>query len=199
MQKTCRNVKKTRLFKLILMALLILVGIGLILKTIKNERDQENTKIQNTTPFATQTFQPQKKLNKVIKVIDGDTIVIEIENKHETVRLIGIDAPETVDPRKTIQCFGKEASNKAKEMLNNKSVFLEADSTQGERDKYQRLLRYVFLQDRTNFNKLMIEQGYAHEYTYKSNPYKYQKGFKKAEKEARENKKGLWAENACAM
>ena len=165
MQKTCRNVKKTRLFKLILMALLILVGIGLILKTIKNERDQENTKIQNTTPFATQTFQPQKKLNKVIKVIDGDTIVIEIENKHETVRLIGIDAPETVDPRKTIQCFGKEASNKAKEMLNNKSVFLEADSTQGERDKYQRLLRYVFLQDRTNFNKLMIEQGYAHEYT----------------------------------
>ena len=129
---------------------------------------------------------------KVVRVIDGDTIKVLINNKEETVRLIGIDSPETVDPRKPVQCFGIEASNKAKEILNNQTVRLESDPTQGERDKYGRLLRYVFLLDRTNFNKLMISQGYAHEYTYKGNPYRYQLEFIQSAKEARENNKDLW-------
>ena len=96
-----------------------------------------------------------------------------------------------------MQCYGKEASDKAKEVLTDKSVSLEADPTQGERDKYNRLLRFVFLEDGTNFNKLMINEGYAHEYTYQSNPYKYQEDFKNAETAAREGKKGLWADNVC--
>lgn len=132
----------------------------------------------------------------VTKVIDGDTIQVVINGKNETLRLIGIDTPETVDPRKPVQCFGKEASAKAKSLLSNKSVRLEADPTQGERDKYQRLLRYVFLEDGTNFNKLMINEGYAHEYTYNT-PYKYQLEFKQAQKEAEASKAGLWADNAC--
>ena len=152
-----------------------------------------------TTPSATKTpaETPKQELYKVIKVIDGDTVNIEINGKSETIRLIGIDSPETVDPRKPVQCYGKEASEKAKETLTGKSVSLEADPTQGERDKYNRLLRFVFLSDGTNFNKLMISEGYAHEYTFQSNPYKYQEEFINAEKEARENKKGLWADNAC--
>lgn len=133
---------------------------------------------------------------RVTKVIDGDTIQVVIDSKKETIRLIGIDSPETVDPRKQVQCFGKEASVKAKSLLSDQSVKLESDSTQGERDKYQRLLRYVFLEDGTNFNKLMISEGYAHEYTYNM-PYKYQSDFKQAQKEAEENKRGLWADNAC--
>ncbi|MBI2613319.1 MAG: thermonuclease family protein [Candidatus Levybacteria bacterium] len=133
----------------------------------------------------------------VTKVIDGDTIQVDIYGKNETLRLIGIDTPETVDPRKPVQCFGKEASAKAKSLLSNKSVRLEADPTQGERDKYQRLLRYVFLEDGTNFNKLMISEGYAHEYTYNT-PYKYQLEFKQAQKDAEMNKLGLWADNACS-
>lgn len=137
-----------------------------------------------------------KKLNKVLTVIDGDTVDIEIDGKKETVRLIGMDSPETVDPRKPVQCFGKEASDKAKETLTGKMVSLESDPTQGERDKYNRLLRYIFLEDGTNFNKLMISEGYAHEYTYQT-PYKYQEEFKKAQKEAEDNKRGLWADNAC--
>ena len=79
-----------------------------------------------------------------------------------------------------------------------RGAFAEPDPTQGDRDKYGRLLRFVFLLNGINFNKLMISQGFAHEYTYKSNPYKYQGEFVAAEKEAREGKKGLWADDACA-
>ncbi len=138
----------------------------------------------------------QSGLYAVSSVIDGDTIQVVIDGKKETLRLIGIDTPEAVVPRKPVQCFGKEASAKAKSLLSGKSVRLEPDPTQGERDKYQRLLRYVFLEDGTNFNKLMISEGYAHEYTYNT-PYKYQAEFKQAQKEAEASKLGLWADNAC--
>ncbi len=128
---------------------------------------------------------------KVLRVVDGDTIDIDIIDKKERVRLIGIDTPEIVDPRKPVACFGKESAEKAEQVLNNQLVFLEKDETQGEKDKYQRLLRYVFLEDGTNFNKLMISQGFAKEYTYKI-PYKYQSEFRMEEKEAKDGKKGLW-------
>lgn len=134
---------------------------------------------------------------KVDLVVDGDTIKVLLNGKIEAIRLIGIDTPETVDPRKPVQCFGREASNKAKEILSNKTVYLENDPTQGERDKYQRLLGYVWLDENTNFNKLMISEGYAHEYTY-AVPYKYQAEFKQAEKEAREGNKGLWSPSTCS-
>lgn len=134
---------------------------------------------------------------QVVKVVDGDTFDINIEGQTERVRLIGIDTPETVDPRKSVQCFGKEASNKAKEILTNQFVVLEADLSQGDRDKYNRLLRYAFLPDGTNFGLYMISEGYAHEYTYKF-PYKYQSEFKAAEISARENNKGLWSPNTCS-
>ncbi len=127
----------------------------------------------------------------VDRVVDGDTIEVNLNSKKEKVRLIGVDTPETVDPRKTVQCFGKEASSFTKNSLENKTVMLESDPTQGDRDKYQRLLRYIFLEDGTNFNKMLIQQGYAHEYTYRY-PYKYQAAFKLAQKDAMENNWGLW-------
>jgi len=136
-------------------------------------------------------------LYQVVHVVDGDTIQVDINGSKETIRLIGVDTPEVVDPRKPVQCFGREASNKTKEILIGKKVRLESDPTQSNRDKYQRPLRYVFLEDGTLFNKLLIEQGYAHEYTYQSNSYRYQLEFKTAEKDARENKRGLWAEDIC--
>jgi len=139
-----------------------------------------------------------QEVARVLRVIDGDTIEVALNNKKEIVRLIGIDAPEVVDPRKTVECFGRKAGEKAKEMLIGKTVTLESDSTQGDRDKYGRLLRYVFLDD-LNFNKFTISEGYAHEYTYQSNPYKYMKEFKKAGEEAWEEKKGLWDKNACEI
>ena len=132
----------------------------------------------------------------VVSVTDGDTFKVNINGKIETVRAIGIDTPETVDPRKPVECFGKEASNKAKALLTNKSIKLEPDPTQGDRDKYGRFLRYAWLEDGTFFNKQMIADGYASEYTYKV-PYKYQQEFKAAEAQAKAVKVGLWADDAC--
>lgn len=134
----------------------------------------------------------------LVKVVDGDTITVSVNGKNETIRIIGIDTPEVVDSRKTVECFGKEASDFAKVTFeNNKTVLLESDPTQGERDKYQRYLRYVWIDGgKTDFGKLMIDGGYASEYTY-SLPYKYQQLYKQAEKAAREANKGLWLDDAC--
>lgn len=142
-----------------------------------------------------QTVDPNQPVD-VVKVVDGDTVDVSIAGKTERLRLIGIDTPETVDPRVPVQCFGVEASNKAKELLEGKKVKLEADPVQGERDKYDRLLRYVYLPDGQSFNKLMISEGYAYEYTYQT-PYKYQAEYKQAQKDAEANKRGLWADKVC--
>lgn len=153
-----------------------------------------------TPPQASALLVPtvaKRILYKVLKVTDGDTINVEIDGKSNAIRLIGIDTPETVDPRKPVQCYGKEASDEAKELLSGKSVSLEDDATQGDKDKYNRLLRYIYLEDGTSVNKYMISEGYAHEYTYQSNPYKYQAEYIEAQRLAREGKKGLWADNVC--
>ncbi len=150
----------------------------------------------NEDEIANENIEESTEAYRVIKVIDGDTLDVSLEDRTERLRLIGIDTPETVDPRKKVQCFGKEASNKAKELLSGQFVSLESDESQGERDKYKRLLRYVFLPDGTNFNLYMISEGYAHEYTY-DEPYKYQFDFKQAEATARENSKGLWNSGTC--
>ena len=153
--------------------------------------------IEQYETATTNTETPSYEWYPVVKVIDGDTSTISINGKSVTLRLIGLDTPEIVDPRKPVQCFGKEASAKAKQILSGTSVRIETDPSQGTLDKYGRTLAYVFLPDGKNFNELMIAEGYGHEYTYNL-PYKYQAEFKQAEKSAREEKKGLWADGACA-
>lgn len=144
-----------------------------------------------TTPaFAENTY-------PVIRVVDGDTLAVLMDGEQVTLRLIGLDTPETVDPRKPVQCFGKAATDMAKELLTGKTVRLEFDASQGTVDKYGRTLAYIFLADGTLFNEYMIALGYAHEYTYNL-PYKYQTEFRAAESRAREEKKGLWADDTCA-
>jgi endonuclease YncB( thermonuclease family) len=137
------------------------------------------------------------ELFDVVGVTDGDTIKVSLNGKIETIRLIGIDTPETVDPEKPVQCFGKESSDKAKELLIDKKVKLESDSVQGERDSYGRLLRYVFLEDGTFFNKKMIEDGFAREYNFQGNSGKYQTEFKEAEISAKNAKRGFWSPETC--
>lgn len=132
----------------------------------------------------------------VVKVVDGDTITVQINGVKQTVRLIGIDTPETVDPRKPVQCFGRDASAKTKELVMGKNVRLEADPTQSNLDKYKRLLRYVYLEDGSLVNKVLIEQGYAHEYTYDI-PYQFQSEFRIADQQARESQLGLWNPQNC--
>ena len=131
---------------------------------------------------------PQEEAYSVVKVIDGDTIKLE---NGEVVRYIGIDTPETVHPSKPVQCFGKESSDKNKELVEGKLVKLEKDIT--DRDKYGRLLRYVWVGD-LFVNDYLVRQGYAYAYTYPPD-VKYSNQFVEAQKEARENNRGLW--NLC--
>lgn len=182
----------------IIAIIFLFVGSAWANSFIHLSQSQSKTEIKSgIKPLATtENKENTKTYYTVAEVIDGDTFRVDINGTIQKVRLIGMDSPEVVDPRTIVQCFGQEASNKAKEILNNKKVALESDSTQGDKDKYNRLLRYAFLEDGTNFSQYMIREGYAHEYTYQV-PYKYQSEFKQAEKDVRDAGKGLWASNTC--
>ena len=160
-------------------------------------------------------------LYPVVHDIDGDTIVADVGGHEITVRLIGADTPETVDPRKPVQCYGPEASAEAKRIfgvrINSEatttgvSVYLEKDPLKGDYDKYGRLLAYVRLpQDIVSasgtgtgvasitdlYNEYMIMRGFAREYTYLNQPYAYQDQFKTDELAAKKARVGLWG--ACS-
>lgn len=134
---------------------------------------------------------------KVIKVDDGDTIEVSSGHGKVRVRMMGVDTPETVDPRRPVQCFGKEASAYTKQSLRGQVVRLESDSLAGDKDKYGRLLRYVYLPDGTLYNQRLIAEGYAHEYTYQNQHYDRQTELKQAEREAQQKQRGLWSPTAC--
>ncbi len=157
---------------------------------IQNKIDIKPTEIITSIPTV------NSELFLVTKIIDGDTLMIDINGKEQAVRLIGIDTPEVKDSRKTVQCFGTEASEEARQLMENKKVKLEADITQTDKDIYNRLLRYVYLEDGTLINKKLIEEGFGFEYTYKI-PYKFQTEFKDAQKMAESKKVGLWADGVC--
>lgn len=131
----------------------------------------------------------------VVSVVDGDTVKVRMSGRLESVRLIGIDAPETNAPGRPVQCFGPEATAKAKDLLAGKAVRLEYDESQGRRDRFDRLLAYAWVDD-VLYNEWVIRQGYAREFTY-SAPYRYQTTFKAAEAEARAAGRGLWAAETC--
>ncbi|KXK25991.1 MAG: Thermonuclease precursor [candidate division WS6 bacterium OLB20] len=126
----------------------------------------------------------------VLEVIDGDTVRIEYEDKPVTVRLIGIDTPETKHPQKGVECFGPQAAAFLTTLLSDQNVTIELDESQGIYDRYSRLLAYLWLGD-TMINELMVSEGYAFEYTYNL-PYRYQGRFMDAQRSAREQKRGLW-------
>lgn len=132
----------------------------------------------------------------VVRVVDGDTVDVAIGGEVERVRLIGIDTPETVRPNTPIECFGKQASAFTGQLLGGQTVAIEADPSQDSRDKYGRLLAYLWLADGRMANMELVAGGYAYEYTY-DQPYKYQAQFRQAQREAQAAQRGLWAPGAC--
>lgn len=129
---------------------------------------------------------PNASAQLVQRVIDGDTIAIQGVG---TVRLIGVDTPETVDPRKLVEYFGHEASAFLRTLVQSKIVKLEYDFPR--RDKYGRTLAYLYLPDGTFVNAEIVKQGYGHAYT--AFPFRYLEEFRAYEKEARAANRGLWA------
>ena len=126
----------------------------------------------------------------VVRVIDGDTIRVRVQGQEHTVRLIGVDTPETVHPTEAAQHFGAEASAYTKAALEAKTVTLEADPTGDTRDRYGRLLRYVHL-DGQNFNARLIREGYGH--AIRRFRYSLKAQFIRLEDSARKAGRGLWS------
>ena len=129
---------------------------------------------------------------KVVRFSDGDTIAVDMNGKSETIRMIGVDTPETHDPRKPVQCYGPAASAFTKNIISSKGsqVRLAADSLSSNRDRYDRLLRYVYLQDGTLLNEKLIRDGYG--FYYPHFPFTKSKDFEAAQNEAKSAFRGLW-------
>ena len=131
----------------------------------------------------------------VLEVIDGDTIRVSLpDGTVEKVRLVGIDTPETKDPRKPVECFGQEASEHLTNLLDGRVVTLQRDQTGDNRDKYARLLRYVFLSNE-DINIRMVKDGYA--YAYTTYPFDKKTAYIAAQAEAKATLRGLWAADTC--
>ncbi len=183
--------KKT-LLKTPVLLFVFLLGGGLILASLMPTKTSKPDLPESTiSPLPTNTPPTAKTATaKVKRVIDGDTIELETGQK---VRYIGIDTPETVDPTRPVACFGKEATNFNRQLVEGKFVKLEKDVS--ETDKYQRLLRYVYidLPDRGQVmvNEELVKEGFAFSLTYPPD-VKYQERFLQAQRWAREQLQGLW-------
>lgn len=136
-------------------------------------------------------------LFEVASVIDGDTIKIIKDGSVKTVRIANINTPETVDPRKPVECLGKQASDQMKELVGNKKVRLLIDETQQSTDRYGRLLRFVFLEDGTDVGLQMITLGLAHSAPYGSTPHVFFTDYEAAQVTAKSSEIGLWNPNLC--
>ncbi len=124
----------------------------------------------------------------VTRVVDGDTIHVLLNGRDYTVRYIGMDTPETVAPGRPVEAFGKEASQRNKELVDGKTVTLEKDVS--ENDRFGRLLRYVYV-DGEMVNATLVKEGYATSSTFPPD-VKHQQLFLQLEREARAAKRGLW-------
>jgi micrococcal nuclease len=128
---------------------------------------------------------------KVVRVTDGDTFVATVKGRRERIRVIGVDTPESVAPNQPVEPYGEEASDFAKHYLDGETVRLAGDAE--PRDRYGRMLAYVWLEDGTFWNALLVAEGYAQQLTVPPN-VTYERLFRRLVGEARRNDRGLWAQ-----
>jgi len=175
-------------------ALVAIAGAALALTACSADSPDQSRVDQELSP------QGPTLSGSVVRVVDGDTVRVLVDGQGEdvSVRLIGIDTPETVAPGRPVECFGPEASEFAEQLLDGARVLLELDPTQGETDRYDRTLAYVWVESPTGeltlFNLAAITGGYAEEVTYAAD-YAWQAEFIAADRAAREAGVGRWS--AC--
>lgn len=147
-----------------------------------------------TTPAVPVLVSISFNVDHIVRVVDGDTVVVAGQPK--SVRVLGINSPETKDPRKLVECGGPEASAWAKrELPPGTAVHLFMDATQGSTDKYGRELRYIQYKkgsDWVDFSVQAARSGNAKAYVYAHKPVLHYQSIKAAEDFARENRLGLW-------
>lgn len=137
-----------------------------------------------------QAVESQPGLYAIDHFVDGDTIAVKMGDKVESIRMIGIDTPETHKPNAPVQCYGVAASSYTKNIIGSSKVRLEADEKSTNRDRYDRLLRYVYLPDGRLVAKELIQNGYGFAYT--DFPFTKSTEFVTAQAEAKAANKGLW-------
>lgn len=160
------------------------IGLAIALFLLLSQHYHWFDKIQDVA----ETSQPG--LYSVVEFVDGDTVVVGMAGTKETIRFIGVDTPETHDPRKTVQCFGQAAANFTKTFIGNNQVRLSSDPLSTNRDRYDRLLRYVYLPNGRLVNAEIIKQGYG--FAYLSFPFTKSDEFHQYELNARKKNLGLW-------
>lgn len=199
-----------------LLLVLLTLGIGFLLNPenggseIVNSSPSPAADLQCTTdgvcvPRATSTIPLARPTSTVeanatvVRVVDGDTFIakLDAEPGEFTIRMLGVNTPETVDPRKPVECFGKQASDHLKAQIDGKRVRLEGDPKADERDKYGRLLRNVYLEDGTDINAGLVRDGYAYAYlSFPLTPARKQE-LKTLQEIARALSSGVWSPNVC--
>ncbi len=137
----------------------------------------------------------QPGLYSIDHFVDGDTIAVNMNGAVETVRMIGVDTPETHRPNTPVQCYGPEAADYTKRVIGSGKVRLEADPLDTNRDRYGRLLRYVYLSDGSLLEAKLIAEGYGFAYTLF--PFEKKAEFSTYEDQAQAAHKGLWS--ACQV
>jgi len=135
----------------------------------------------------------------VTRVVDGDTLKARVAGRTETVRVIGLDTPESVRPGTPVECFALRATAEAEWLLPvGAAIRLESDPTQAARDQYGRLLAHVWLANGTLFAEGMIRGGFGIHYVYGGVPSIYASRLAAAEGAARAAVSGLWSSSTCA-
>jgi micrococcal nuclease len=142
---------------------------------------------QQTVQKATES---QPGLYEIAKFVDGDTITVTMNGTKETVRMIGIDTPETHKPNTPVQCYGPAASAYTKQLIGTDKVRLVSDPENTNRDRYNRLLRYVYLPDGRMVAEEILKNGYGFAYT--QFPFSKKQQFVALEQSAKDAHKGLW-------
>ena len=121
--------------------------------------------------------------------VDGDTVLVSMGGADTEIRFIGIDTPETHKPDTPVQCYGPAAAAYTKNRIGSQRIRLVSDSLTTNRDRYDRLLRYVYLEDGTNLNLELVQKGYAFAYAF---PFAKSRDFNLAMEKTRADKRGLW-------
>ena len=129
----------------------------------------------------------------VTHFVDGDTVQVTMNGTLETIRFIGMDTPETHKPNTPVQCYGPAAAAYTQARIGSQRIRLVSDSLTTNRDRYNRLLRYVMLEDGTNLNLELVQKGYAFAYAF---PFSKLNDFDAAMQQAKKAGVGLWG--ACA-
>lgn len=203
------KIKYRKIAAVVALLVLCLTVIVVISRSLSSSSASAPNAAKGHSWAATVPIDPNK-LYKVIQVVDGDTFKALIDGHSITIRLLGVNAPETVKPNSPVECYGPEASAEMKSLLIGKNVLLALNPDYERIDKYGRLLAYARLEndsvvgnasttDGVFINEYLVKRGYAREYTFNyKNPYQYQKQFQLDESIAKEAGKGLWGKCASS-